>query len=224
MKIVVIGSLQSGKSSYIKYLDKKAMNIETQGRDKKFYTVGMDLASIKVDGFDVFLFGTPGLLRMEVMRDVLVNGADAVIFMIDSIDSSRDSEAIEILASVQKILKPDLPIIFCANKQEEENSRSIKEISSIYKIPKNSKLFQINTKTGVNVMDSLKYVVNTIFNKYKETLKLIRKYQDHLDDLAAELKMNPSELNDFLYNLEVKRFIEIDREKKVVRLKPSIPL
>ncbi|MBN1800900.1 MAG: GTP-binding protein [Candidatus Lokiarchaeota archaeon] len=224
MKIVVIGSLQSGKSSYIKYLDKKAMNIETQGRDKKFYTVGMDLASIKIDGFDVFLFGTPGLLRMEVMRDVLVNGADAVIFLIDSTDPTHDAEGLKILTSVQKILKPSLPLIYCANKQDEENSRSVKEIVSVYNIPKSSKLFKINTRTGTNVMESLKYIVNTIFNTYKDVLKLVRKHQDNLDDLASVLKMNPSELNDFLYNLEVKRFIEIDREKKVVRLKPTIPL
>ena len=58
MKIVVCGPLQCGKSSYIKNLDEKALNVEAKARDNKFYTVGMDLGIIRLNGFDVFLFGT----------------------------------------------------------------------------------------------------------------------------------------------------------------------
>ena len=70
IKIVVSGPLQSGKSSYIKALDDNALNVETKGKDEKHYTVGMDLGCVKLNGFDCYLFGTPGLLRFWVMRNI----------------------------------------------------------------------------------------------------------------------------------------------------------
>ncbi|MFX1236181.1 MAG: GTP-binding protein [Promethearchaeota archaeon] len=224
IKIVVTGPVQCGKSSYIRYFDEKSMNIETQGQNNKHYTVGLDLASIEVNGFDVYLFGTPGLIRMQVMREVLMGGADGIIFLIDSINPDSDTDALKILASLQKYLKPNLPLIFCANKQNEETSRSIEDLISIYNLQKDTKFFKINTNTGLNVMESLRHIVQAIYAQYKDVLQVIHKHQDNLNELAKELNLNLSELNNFLYNLEVKRFLEIDRVKKKVRLKPSIPL
>jgi len=72
MKITVSGPTQSGKSSFIKHFDEKAMNVEAKARDNKYYTVGMDLGSVKLNGFDVFLFGTPGLLRFNVWSNFFI--------------------------------------------------------------------------------------------------------------------------------------------------------
>ena len=55
MKIVVSGPLQCGKSSFIKSLDEKALNVEAKARDNKFYTVGMDLGIVRLGGGD-FVF------------------------------------------------------------------------------------------------------------------------------------------------------------------------
>ena len=71
MKILISGPLQCGKSSYIKRIDPNALNVEAKGADDKYYTVAMDLGSIKINGFQIFLFGTPGLLRFSVMRDIV---------------------------------------------------------------------------------------------------------------------------------------------------------
>ncbi|GAH11355.1 unnamed protein product, partial [marine sediment metagenome] len=38
MKITVSGPTQSGKSSFIKHFDEKAMNVEAKARDNKYYT------------------------------------------------------------------------------------------------------------------------------------------------------------------------------------------
>jgi signal recognition particle receptor subunit beta len=43
---VVSGAVQSGKSSYIKNLDKKALNVKAKGQNNKLYTVAMDLGSL----------------------------------------------------------------------------------------------------------------------------------------------------------------------------------
>jgi len=198
------------------------MNIEAEGRDKKFYTVGMDLATFQLEGFKIFLFGTPGLLRMQIMRDVISDGADGVIFLFDSAHPENDEEAMQILNSLKQHIPSDIPIIFCANKQDESSARSSEIVKEQAKLPKNAKIFPTSVKTGLNMKESLKYMVNLIFKKYENQIDTIREYQNDLTELAKQLKMNMDELQEFLHSLEVKRFIEIDREKKTIKIKNGL--
>jgi small GTP-binding protein len=222
LKIVVTGALQCGKSSYVKYLDNRALNIKAKGRDNKFYTVGMDMGSLKVNGFEVFLFGTPGLLRFSVMRDVVADGADGIVFMFDSTKPENDEKAISILNSIRKLMKPNTPIIFLANKKDMEEARSPEVIKTQNYLPEKSKIFPTSTITGLNIEESLKYVVNEIFDKYKETLEMMREYESNIRGLAEKLKMDKSKMRDFLNNLELKRFIDIDRRNKVYKVRKGL--
>lgn len=198
------------------------MNIEAAGSDKKFYTVGMDLATFQLDGFIIFLFGTPGLLRMQVMRDVIADGADGVIFLLDSTHPEGDEEAMQILNSLKEHIPHDIPILFCANKQDKQSSRTSEQVKAQSNLPKDAKIFPISVTTGFNMNESLKFIVNLIFEKYEDIIDIIRKYQDDLQELGKQLKMNTLELQDFLHNLEIKRFIDIDREKKTIKVKEGL--
>ncbi len=219
---MIIGAIHSGKSSYVKFFDTKAMNIEAEGRDKKYYTVGMDLATLQLEGFKVFLFGTPGLLRMQVMRDVISDRADGVIFLLDSAHPESDKDAIEILNSLKKNIPADIPIIFCANKQDEPTARSSEEVKIQNKLPKEAIIFSTSAKTGLNMHESLKFMVNLIFKKFENCIEILRKYQDDVERLAQQLKMDKLELQDFLHDLEIKRFIDIDREKQTFKVKEGL--
>lgn len=221
---MITGALHSGKSSYVKFFDNKAMNIEAEGRDKKHYTVGMDLATFQLEGFKIFLFGTPGLLRMQIMRDVIADGADGVIFLLDSTQPESDEEAMQILDSLKEHIPFDIPIIFCANKQDEPAARSSEEVKDQAKLPKDAKIFSTSVKTGLNMNESLHFTVNLIFKKYESTIEIVRKYQGDLQELSQQLKMNTSELQDLLHSLEIKRFIDIDREKKTIKVKDGLRL
>ena len=143
------------------------MSIEAQGIERISHTVGMDLATVLIDDFKVYLFGTPGLLRMQVMRDILADGADGVIFMFDSINSETDKDASEILNSLKEHLKPDVPMIFCANKADVENARTPEEIKSQNQHLEINQILPTSTKTGLNIEKSLKNLINQIYEKYQ---------------------------------------------------------
>jgi small GTP-binding protein len=222
LKIVVTGALQCGKSSYVKALDNRALNIQAKGRDNNYYTVGMDMGSLKLNGFEVFLFGTPGLLRFSVMRDVVADGADGIIFMFDSTKPENDEKAISILNSIRKILKPNTPIIFLANKQDRDDARSPEVVRAQNYLPEKSKLYPTSTITALNIEESLRYVVNEIFDNYKETLEIMRKYENDIRGLAQKLSMDKVQMRDFLNNLELKRFIDIDRRNRVYKVRHGL--
>ncbi|TFG30763.1 MAG: GTP-binding protein [Promethearchaeota archaeon] len=219
MKIVVVGPLQSGKSSYIQYLDDKALNVQVKGQNNKYYTVAMDLASLKLNGFDIFLFGTPGLLRFRVMRDLVCNGADGFIFVFDAANPETDEEAISILNSVRK---QDVPIIYIANKQDLKEARSPEIIKNQNKLPQECKIFPTSTKTGLNIKESLNYLVNEVYENYRELLQILQNYENNIKGLAEKLNKNKAEMRDFLNSLEIKRFIEIDRIQKTYQVKKGL--
>jgi len=210
---VVSGPLSCGKSSYIRYLDENALNVEAKGIDDRYYTVGMDLGSVKLNGFDIFIFGTPGLLRFNVMRDVVVKGTDGVIFIFDAAHPEKDEDAIIILNAIRKAVPPDTPIIYLANKQDIEDARTAEVVREQNYLPQTAKIFE-----------SLKYIVNQVFDNYSSLLQTLQIYENDIEGLAKELNKDKFEMRDFLNNLEIKRFIDIDRLNKAYKVKKGLKL
>lgn len=214
--------MQSGKSEYIKYLDNNALNVQVKGQNNKYYTVAMDLASLRLNGFDVFLFGTPGLLRFRVMRELICSGADGFIFVFDAAHPEKDEDAISILNSVRNSTISDIPIVYLANKQDLEGARSPEVIKAQNNLPDDCTIFPTSSKTGLNIDESIKFLVNEIYERYKELLQTLQKYENDIKSLAEELNKNKVEMRDFLNNLEIKRFIEIDRINKVYQVRSGL--
>ncbi|MFW9937304.1 MAG: ATP/GTP-binding protein [Candidatus Thorarchaeota archaeon] len=224
MKIVVSGPLQCGKSSFIRKLDENALNVEAKARDNKYYTVGMDLGCVKLNGFDVFLFGTPGLLRFNVMRDVVIRGTDGLIFIFDAAHPEKDEDAIVILNSIRKLIDPDAPIVYLANKQDIAGARHPEVVKTQNYLPQEAIIFGTSTKTGENLEEALKNLVNQIYENYSSLIKILKTYEEDIPGLAEKLEKGPKEMRDFLNNLEIKRFIEIDRQKKTFKVKHGLKL
>jgi len=224
MKITVSGPTQSGKSSFIKYFDEKALNVEAKARDNKYYTVGMDLGSVKLNGFDVFLFGTPGLLRFNVMRDVVARGADGLVFIFDAAHPEKDEDGIVILNSLRKVIGFDTPIVYLANKQDMAGARHNEIVRSQNYLRDDAMIFPTSTRTGENLREALKYVVNQIYDNYSSLLTVLRSYETDIEGLAEKLSKNPVEMRDLLNNLEIKRFIEIDRLNRTYKVKQGLKL
>ncbi|MFX1429674.1 MAG: GTPase [Promethearchaeota archaeon] len=222
MKILVSGPLQSGKSSYIKALDDNALNVEAKGKDDKFYTVAMDLGSVKLNGFDVFLFGTPGLLRFSVMRSICTSGSDGVVFLFDAAAPEKDDSAIVILNSIRKILPQNIPMVFLANKQDIEGARPPEVIRSQNYLPEDTKIFPTSTKDNLNIKESITFLVNHIYEEYSSLLQTLRNYENNIEGLAEELKKDKVQIRNFLNNLEIKRFIELDRVNKTFKVRSGL--
>ena len=222
MKIVVSGPLQSGKSSYIKALDENALNVEAKGKDNKYYTVGMDLGSLKLNGFDCYLFGTPGLLRFSIMRSIVTQGSDGIIFIFDAVAPEKDDSAIMILNSIRKLLPSNIPVVFLANKQDVEGARPPEIIREQNYLPEKSKIFPTSTKTGLNIKESVMHLVNVIYEEYSSLLQILKTYETDIQGLGEELKKDRVEMRDLLNNLEIKRFIEVDRVRKTYKVRSGL--
>jgi len=196
--------------------------VEAKGKDNKHYTVGMDLGSLKLNGFDCYLFGTPGLLRFSIMRSIVTQGSDGIIFIFDAAAPEKDDSAIVILNSIRKSLPSNTPVVFLANKQDIEGARPPEIIRTQNYLPEKSKIFPSSTTTGLNIRESVTHLVNVIYEEYSSLIQVLKTYETDIPGLGKELNKDVSEMRDFLNNLEVKRFIEIDRIQKTFKVRSGL--
>lgn len=104
LKIVVTGPFAAGKTSLIQTISEvtvlgteRAVSDETRAR-KDSTTVAMDFGRVSLgDGLSLFLFGTPGQRRFEVMWDVLSEGMIGFIVLVDASDARSCGEAAAVL-------------------------------------------------------------------------------------------------------------------------------
>jgi len=113
LKIVVLGSYNSGKTTTLENICQKKAKIEYKGT-----TIALDYGNTEIDGEKVHIFGSPGQERFEFMRDILSNGLDGAIVVIDSSKGiSNVDEAI-----LNKLNLQDVPYVLFANKQDISSS------------------------------------------------------------------------------------------------------
>ena len=127
-----------------------------------------------------------------------------------------------ILNSIRKLLPSTVPVVFLANKQDVEGARSPEVIQSQNYLPENSKIFPTSTVTGLNVKESITHLVNVIYEEYSSLIKILRTYENDIEGLAGELNKDQVEMRDLLNNLEIKRFIEVDRVKKSYKVRTGL--
>lgn len=90
-KIVVLGSMGSGKSTLVRAIAEGAVvdtdvpNSDRQGADKASTTVAMDYADIDLPNGDrLRLYGTPGQQRFDFLWPILLQGASGVVLLLDA--------------------------------------------------------------------------------------------------------------------------------------------
>lgn len=108
-KIVILGSYDSGKTTTLENICEKMMKIEYNGT-----TIAMDYGNIDIDGKKVHIFTTPGQERFKFMREILSQGLNGAIVVIDSSRgfTSTDKNIIKRLNS------NNIPYVIFANKQD----------------------------------------------------------------------------------------------------------
>lgn len=112
-KIVILGSADSGKTTTIETIlerkREKVTKIEYKGT-----TVALDYGNTVIDGKRIHIFATPGQDRFKFMREILSNGIDGAIVVIDNL--------IGITATDEDILtelnNKCIPYVIFANKQD----------------------------------------------------------------------------------------------------------
>ena len=83
LKIVVFGAFGAGKTTLIRTLDPESKHIEANCAGGTT-TVALDFGRIEKDGCHIHIFGTPGQERFEFAREIIANGMDGAILLIDA--------------------------------------------------------------------------------------------------------------------------------------------
>ena len=111
LKIVIFGSYNAGKSSFIQALDPRSRHIEASSEDGPT-TVAFDFGRLTVRDKAIYLFGTPGQERFEFVRQIISRGMDGAIIVVDA--TTGVDEMTRYFYNQLKTL--DVPLAFMANK------------------------------------------------------------------------------------------------------------
>ncbi|MBD3350292.1 MAG: hypothetical protein GF364_02290 [Candidatus Lokiarchaeota archaeon] len=221
MKIVVAGPFQSGKSKYIQALDERAINIMTLDKNKKECTIGMDIGSYICEGMKISIFGTPGLLRFKTIRQIIISGADGILFMFDGTNPDKDDAAIQILNEIRNRIPRRVPIVYMVNKIGEPNCRSVDVVKAQNYLPKSAEVFGINVEKGENVIEPLDELVYLIRESMKPLVVTLRKYQNNPLGLKVALNRSVDEIMELLNAMELRGIISIDRTNMTYEMKQT---
>lgn len=112
-KIVILGSADSGKTTTIENIlerkDERVTKIEHKGT-----TVALDYGNTVVNGERLHIFATPGQERFHFMRQILSNGLDGAIVVIDNSKGLTDTDK----QIIENLNSNDVPYVVFCNKQD----------------------------------------------------------------------------------------------------------
>lgn len=108
-KIVILGSYNSGKTTTLENLCPKMIKVEYKGT-----TISLDYGNIMMNGKKVHIFSTPGQERFKFMREILSQGLDGAIVVIDSTKGLTSTDK----NIITKLNSNHIPYVIFANKQD----------------------------------------------------------------------------------------------------------
>jgi len=149
-KIVILGSADSGKTTTIEnILDRK--NEKVTKIEHKGTTVALDYGNIVVNSERLHIFATPGQERFHFMREILSNGLDGAIVVIDNSKGliNTDRQIMDNLNS------NDVPYVIFCNKQDIVPGK----IESPH-IKENIPIMPTTAKTGEGIHEGLETLLD----------------------------------------------------------------
>lgn len=218
MKVLVTGPHLSGKSMLIEHLAKgSVINIQANGT-----TVGLDHGVSNVFGIPIRLFGTPGLARFKVLRRIISEGADGILFVVDASNPEGDAEARYIWTEISDLL-PNVPCIVAANKQDLRVSRTPERIRHDLSFMVGVPVIPISCKTDYNLEKLLPAMAMLITYEWSPLLRAFgMKGQITFADLAKNLNTNEGKVRSYLRWFELRKMVIVDWDKKTTQLAPGI--
>jgi small GTP-binding protein len=153
LKVVVFGSFNAGKSSFIRSLDPESRHVDADN-DNGSTTVALDYGRVVVGDKKVYLFGTPGQERFEFVRQILARGTDGAVVVVDSTSEIDDMT----LYLCEWLTDQDIPFVVMLNKCDCPGSAPEKFVDVIC----DGYAHKISALTGENVHDSLAAFVNRL--------------------------------------------------------------
>ena len=112
-KVVIFGDYDTGKTTTLEQLCDKITKVEYKGT-----ALALDYGSCIVNGEKIHLFATPGHERFKFMLEIISNGLDAAIIVVDNSRGVTLAEK-EIMAELDE---KNIPYVVFSNKQDLDDS------------------------------------------------------------------------------------------------------
>lgn len=108
-KIVILGSHNTGKTTTLENICEKMTKVEYNGT-----TISLDYGNTMINGKKVHIFTTPGQERFKFMREILSQGLDGAIVVVDSSRGLTSTDK----NIIKRLNNNDVPFVIFANKQD----------------------------------------------------------------------------------------------------------
>ena len=167
LKIVFFGPAMSGKTTAIRWLfsnldyaDKLTSIENTVGRTMfcDFGTIPFELGN----GWTInaHVWSATGQDFYRSTREVVLVGADGVVFIVDSQERLLDENLASWNELMSMISEQDrlLPIVVCLNKQDLEETVGEVQIRTYLRLPTSIPVFKSIAKDGFNVLEAFQYL------------------------------------------------------------------
>ena len=167
LKIVFFGPAMSGKTTSIRWLfstldyAEKLTSIEnTVGRTMfcDFGTIPFSLSNNWT--INAHVWSATGQDFYRSTREVVLVGADGVIFVADSQSHLQDENLAswnELMSMIEEEERP-LPLVICLNKQDILGAISEDQLRTNLKIPNSVPVFMSIAREGHNIIESFQYL------------------------------------------------------------------
>lgn len=212
-----MGPFNSGKSTFVSKVSEGSISIDRVGT-----TVALDYAVGEVFSMSIFLFGTPGLKRFDMVRRVLSTGADGVLFLIDS--TKPDANESQALFSEIKNYLPKVPIIIVANKQDVSSAMPPEEVARLAGFhPDDYFIIGTSAITGEGIERALKVLTLAILRRMLPTLRVILEEggnPNSLERISERLNVPLQKARLMLRWLEWRRVLSADWYIQTFELNP----
>jgi len=138
-KLVITGPVNAGKTTLIQTLsDVPVVCTNEQATDdvqdqKEHTTVAMDHGiCYPSEDMALHLYGTPGQRRFDFMWEILAEGADGVVFVMDG----SDLQSLDDLKYIYNHFsaRADIPFLVAVTKQDIAKSTSLQHVASVLDI------------------------------------------------------------------------------------------
>ena len=180
-KIVYYGPGMSGKTTNLLFIHKKIFDkykgdmiiLDTEEERTLFFDFfPVSLGSIQGFSLKIHLYTIPGQVYYEASRKIILEGADAIVFVADSNPAKLDDniEMYKRMLSNLESFGVDIqtfPIVLQYNKRDFSELIPIGQIEEILNIPSTVKTIESVAINGKGVMKTLQLISKEMINNFQ---------------------------------------------------------
>jgi signal recognition particle receptor subunit beta len=176
LKVVITGPFAAGKTTLIKTISEVSIvgterDVTDETRSiKTRTTVAMDFGRLSFgDDLSLFLFGTPGQRRFEVMWEILSEGMIGFICLVNAADDRSVEEASHILDQFRRYA--DVPYVVGVShldEQSEDHDVVFDKVRQALEVPQNVGVVSVDPRAKEDVKTLMLHILVGVLSRLEK--------------------------------------------------------